>query len=210
MNTFAEPNPVASTPAPMPSEREMVERLIPGSRANRIRAGQGHRRPEGSHRTNPDRVVRRRPLPDHRRAGPGQDAAGQIHRPDLSPEVPAHSVHAGPDAGGHHRHRDPSGDGSTAGDMTFVHGPGLRQHHPGRRNQPHAAQDAGGAARSDAGTSGHRRRRAASAGGAVLRAGDAEPDRDGRHLSAARGPAGPVHVQCGDGLPAGGRRSRVS
>ncbi len=42
-------------------------------------------------------------------------------------------------------------------------GPIFAQHDPGRRNQPHAAQDAGRAARSDAGTSGDRRRRALSA-----------------------------------------------
>ena len=35
----------------------------------------------------------------------------------------------------------------------------------------------------------------AQAARAVLRAGDAEPDRAGRHLSAARGAAGPLHVQ---------------
>jgi MoxR-like ATPase len=36
---------------------------------------------------------------------------------------------------------------------------------------------------------------------------DAEPDRDGRHVSAARGAARSFHVQRGDGLPARGRRS---
>ena len=62
----------------------------------------------------------------------------------------------------------------------------LRQRRAGRRDQPHAAEDAGGAARSDAGAAGHRRRHAAPAAGPVLRAGDAEPDRAGRHVSAAR------------------------
>ena len=38
-------------------------------------------------------------------------------------------------------------------------------------------------------------RRAAPARRPVLRAGHAEPDRAGRHLSAARSPAGPLHVQ---------------
>ena len=41
----------------------------------------------------------------------------------------------------------------------------------------------------------------------VLRAGDAEPDRDGRHVSVARSSARPVHVQCLCGLPARRRRS---
>ena len=56
-------------------------------------------------------------------------------------------------------------------------------------------QDAGRAARSDAGTAGHRRRHAAQARRPVLRAGHAEPDRTGRHLPAARSAAGPLHVQ---------------
>ena len=73
-------------------------------------------------------------------------------------------------------------------------GADLRQRDSGRRDQPHAAQDAGGAARGDAGAPGHGRRPAAPAAGAVLRAGDAEPDRAGRDLSAARGAARPVHV----------------
>ncbi len=41
----------------------------------------------------------------------------------------------------------------------------------------------------------HRRRRDPQAQGAVLRHGDAEPDRAGGHLSAARGPARPVPLQ---------------
>ena len=40
----------------------------------------------------------------------------------------------------------------------FVAGPDLHQHRPGRRNQPHAAQDAGRAAAGDAGKGSHRRR----------------------------------------------------
>ena len=46
----------------------------------------------------------------------------------------------------------------------------------------------------DAGIPGDGRRADVSAGAAVLRAGDAEPDRAGRDLSAARSPARPVHV----------------
>ena len=42
---------------------------------------------------------------------------------------------------------------------------------------------------------------AASPAGAVLRAGDAEPDRAGRHVSAARSAARPVHVQHQRRLP---------
>ena len=74
-------------------------------------------------------------------------------------------------------------------------GPGVREHRARRRDQPHAAQDAGGAAPGDAGEGGHRRRPDLQAGAAVLRARHAEPDRAGGHLSAARGAARPLHVQ---------------
>ena len=76
------------------------------------------------------------------------------------PELQPHPVHARPDAVGHHRHRgDPGRQGRPAsGRFKFLHGAGLRQHPPGRRNQPHAAQDPGRPARSDAGAPGHRRR----------------------------------------------------
>ena len=80
-------------------------------------------------------------------------------------------------------------------------GPGLCQHAPGRRNQPHAAQDPGGAAAGHAGIAGHRQRPDLSAGPAVLRAGDAEPGGAGRHLSPARGAARPLHVHGESGLP---------
>ena len=76
-------------------------------------------------------------------------------------------------------------------------GPDLRPDRPGRRDQPRHAQDAVGHARSDAGAFGHRRRHDPQAQGAVLRDGDAEPDRAGRDLSAARSPARPLLVQAG-------------
>ena len=92
--------------------------------------------------------------------------------------------------------------------FVFLQGPDLRQHGPGRRDQPHAAQDAGRPARSHAGAPRHRRRRRPiTLPRAVLRAGDAEPDRAGRHLSAARGPARPLHVQHRRRLPQPGRRA---
>ena len=97
-------------------------------------------------------------------------------------------------------------------DLVFHRGPGVRQPDPRRRNQPHAAQDAGGAAGSDAGTGRHGQRQDLSPGAAVHRRGHAEPDRAGRHLSAARGAARPVHAQHPCGLPrargrAGDRRA---
>ena len=80
-------------------------------------------------------------------------------------------------------------------EFRFLEGPLFSQRDSGRRNQPHAAQNAGRAARSDARAASHRRPRAAQALRSVLRAGHAEPDRAGRDLSAARGAARPLHVQ---------------
>ena len=71
----------------------------------------------------------------------------------------------------------------------------LRAHRARRRDQPRHAQDAVGAARGDAGAVGHRRQADLPAAAAVLRAGDAEPDRDGGHLPAARGAARSLLVQ---------------
>ena len=87
-------------------------------------------------------------------------------------------------------------------------GPDLRQRDSGRRNQSHAAEDPGRPAGGHAGAPGYRRRTAPSAGRAVFRAGHAKPDRAGRHLSAARGAVGPLHVQHVRGLSQ--RRRRAS
>ncbi len=52
-------------------------------------------------------------------------------------------------------------------------------------------------------------RRHVSAARSVLRAGDAEPDRAGRDVSAARGPARPIHAQCpGANIPRATKSSR--
>ena len=87
-------------------------------------------------------------------AGTGQDADGQHAGQALHLSVQPHSVHARPDAGRHHGHRHyprRQGDRRIVS-CVFVRGPDLRQHDPGRRDQPHAAEDAGGSAGSDAGT----------------------------------------------------------
>ena len=55
-------------------------------------------------RPDPDRAVCRWALPDHRPARHGQDADGAHHCGDAGPDVPAHPVHAGPDALRHYRH----------------------------------------------------------------------------------------------------------
>ena len=182
-----------------------IERLNDGYRRitrelGKVIVGQ-QQRPRGA----ADRHLRPRPLPAGRRARPGQDAddphAGRRAEPELQP----HPVHARPDAVRHHRHRGAAGgQDDRPARLQVPARADLRQRHPGRRDQPHAAQDAGRPARSDAGAPGHRRRHAAPAARPVLRAGHAEPDRAGRHLSAARGAAGPLHVQHPGRLPRGG------
>ena len=80
----------------------------------------------------------------------------------------------------------------------------LHQRAPGRRDQPHAAQDPGRAAGGHAGEDGDHRRQGAPPGGAVHRAGHAEPHRAGGHLPAARGPARPLPLRAADRLPVPG------
>ena len=92
-------------------------------------------------------------------------------------------------------------------EFRFVQRAAVRQHHPRRRDQPHPAEDAGGAAR-------RRCRSTASPPAAstypldlpVLRLRHPEPDRAGGHLPAARGAARPVHVPGGRRLPDAPRR----
>ena len=70
----------------------------------------------------------------------------------LSLAIQSHPVHARPDAQRHHGHRSAA---RRPGDRHAVAAlrprPGLCQYPAGRRNQPHAPQDAGGAVGSDAG-----------------------------------------------------------
>ena len=142
-----------------------------------------------------DRPLLRRALPAGRRAGAGQDPPDLDARPGARPQVQPHPVHARPDAVGHHRDRDPrGGPRDRAARVQVRPRAGLRQPDPGRRDQPHPAQDPGGAAAGDAGEGGHRGRRDVHAGAAVLRAGDPEPDRAGGNLSPSRGAARPIHV----------------
>ena len=81
---------------------------------------------------------------------------------------------------------------SASGEFDFRAGPGVHRPAARRRDQPHPAQDAGGAAGGHAGAAGHRRGRHLPAGRAVPRARHREPDRVRGHLPAARGPARPV------------------
>ena len=77
-----------------------------------------------------------------------QDAPGLHAREDPRSRVQPHPVHARPHARRHHRHGDPRGDPVTGKRALRVRARAdLREHGPGGRNQPHAAQDAGRAAR---------------------------------------------------------------
>ena len=94
------------------------------------------------------------------------------------------------------------------GEFTTSLGPVFTQPAARRRNQPRAGQGAERAARSDAGVPGHDRRRDAQGARAVPRDGDAEPDRDRRHLSAARGAGRPLHDEGAGRLSERGRGVR--
>jgi MoxR-like ATPase len=72
------------------------------------------------------------------------------------------------------------------GDFSTSLGPGVHQPAAGRRNQPRAGQGAKRAAGSDAGTPGDHCRRDAQGTQPIPGHGHAEPDRDRRHLPAAR------------------------
>ncbi|MTV24718.1 DUF58 domain-containing protein [Nitriliruptoraceae bacterium ZYF776] len=86
-------------------------------------------------------------------------------------------------------------------------GPGVHPAAPRRRAQPRDAEDPVGAARGDGRAARHRRRHDPRPPATLLRHGDPEPDRDGGHLPAARGPARPVPRQ-GAGADPDRRRAR--
>ena len=137
--------------------------------------------------------------------GPRQDADGQDRRRRARRLVQAAAVHPRPRARrpGRHahlprRHRR----------LRHRARPGVLQLPARRRDQPRARQGPVGAARGHAGAPGHDRARDAPRPGAVPRARDAEPDRVGGHLPAARGAGRPLHVQARGRLP--GRRATRS
>ena len=82
----------------------------------------------------------------------------------------------------------------------------LRERPPRRRDQPRPAEDAGRAARGDAGTAGLDRRDDPPARAAVPRPRDAEPDRVRGHLPAPGGAARPLRAAHGLRLSLVGRR----
>ena len=81
-----------------------------------------------------------------------------------APDVQAHPVHARPDAQRRDRHgNDPGRPADRRPAVQVPLRPAVRQHDPGRRNQPHAAQDPGRHARGHAGAARSGRRAGAQA-----------------------------------------------
>ena len=123
------------------------------------------------------------PRKNHPAAHPGAHAATAYSRIQFTPDLmPADIV------GSMIMETDERG----AQDAALSAGPDFRQPGAGRRDQSRHAEDAIGAARSHAGAHRHQRQDHARAGNAVSGDGDAEPHRNGRHLSAAGSAARPL------------------
>ncbi|CEI16814.1 hypothetical protein PAMH19_3838 [Pseudomonas aeruginosa] len=155
-------------------------------------------RPGRSDRRRAHRVARRRPRVGGRRAGARQDPAGTRPGALLRRRLRAHPVHPRPDAQRRHRPRRirPRQRAVQAAQGAGVHPPAA-----GGRDQPRAGQDPGRPPGSDAGAPGHPGRTRPAGAAAVHGAGDAEPDRAGRHLSAAGSRTRPLHAQAAHRLP---------
>ena len=121
--------------------------------------------------------------------GPRQDPRRQGLRGRPQRLLRAHPVHARPDAGRHHRH---AGLAPGQRHLRVRRRAGLPLDRARRRDQPRAAEGAVRAARGDGGAAGDGRVRHLSAARSVPGARDAQPDRAGGHLSAARGGARPL------------------
>ena len=125
-------------------------------------------------------------------------------------DVRAHPVHAGPDARGHHRHRGHRRrPDDAAAELPLRARPGVRatscsptRSTARRRRRRRRCSRRCRSARSPSAARRHRCRRA------VLRARDAEPDRAGGHLSAARGAARSLPAQDLHRLPEPRDRAR--
>src|SRR4051812_41226331 len=183
--------------------RGAASRIAPPGRTRPRDHRAGQRRPG-----NPHGLLCRRPLPAAGRSGARQDAVDQDARPGGAPEIQPRPVHAGSDAVRHHRHRSDRGRSRHRPPRNPLHSrPGVCERDPGRRDQPDAAENAGGTPRSDAGIPGDGQRRALRTRAAAVRSRDAESDRAGRHIPAARSPARPLHVQHRHRLSIGGRRA---
>ena len=155
--------------------RRIPRQIQASSRVDDPRAAQGHRGPGCRHRADPLGDLHRGPLPACRRSRTGQDARREHDRQDSRCRVSANSIHARFDALRHHRHKRSGGNGHRTARVPLRPGTCLHQHSVGRRNQPHAAQDAGGLASGHAGTRGHDRADDLQFARTVLCDRDAEP-----------------------------------
>ena len=202
----------AATPLPSSdAARDSGRRPRGGRRAPGAggRDRQADRRPGAGDRAAARRAVRARALPVRRRAGPGQDAADPDAGRGAGSDVRPHPVHARSDAGRHHRHRRARGGSRHRPARVPVRARAdVRQRRARRRDQPHAAQDPGGAAAVDAGVPRHGRRADLRAAAAVPGVRHPEPDRAGGHLS--RCPRRSSIASCSRSTSAIRRRTRRS
>ena len=146
---------------------------------------------------------RRRARPARGAARDREDAAGERDR-----ARPRRQLQARRSSRRTRRPRRSSATTSRAAARRLPAGRGLHEHPPRRRDQPHAAAHAGGAARGDAGAPRHRRGPDALAAGAVHGDRDPEPVRAGGHLPAARVAARPLPLQDPPRLRVGRDRAR--
>ncbi len=187
------------------ADRTADERRVPcrdASHHGQHRAG--HRRQERDGATGPRGAAGRGAPADRGRAGRRQDETREGARPiDRLLRAPD-PVHPGFVAQRCHR-----GERLQPGDPGLRVQAGCRLRQPGgrRRDQPSLAEDPVRSPGVHGGTTGHRRRHHLRAAGPVHGGRDAEPDRDGGDLSAARGAARPVHRPDRDGLPGSARRA---
>ena len=147
-------------------------------------------------RRHPDRVLRGRSRTDRRRAGHRQDADRPLARRGAGAELQPHPVHRRPDARRHHRHaRDRRDAPKAAASFVFVPGPVFAHvlladeiNRATPKTQSALLEAMAEQQVTVAGTT-------LPACVAVLRARHAEPDRDGGHVSAARGAARSLPLQ---------------
>ena len=125
----------------------------------------------------------------------GKDGHDQGPGADSEVAVPPRAVHARPDAQRHSGHAHSARNGRRRAGDDVSERPGVHQYPAGRRNQPRQPQNPVRPAGGDAGTLGDVAGQHPHVARSVLRAGQPEPDRVGGHVSAARGPIGPLSVQ---------------
>ena len=171
----------------------------PGSRRDRAR----DLRPGRGGGSDADHAAVGWPCAAGRCARTGQEPAGRDARRRARARHQAGAVHPRPDAGRHHRQRG-AGRGGGPPQLPLRARPGVLPVADGRRDQPRQPAHPVGAAAGDAGAARCGGGCRACAAAPVPRAGDAEPDRAGRHLPAARGAARPVPARGRCQLPGAG------